>query len=332
MEVAHIIRDAKAGKWKPVNIIVGTESLLIDRAVNALRSAAMVGGADGLNVDVFHGKGLSAQSLLRAANTMPMFAKARFILVRDVEDIAAAEQDAIAAYLSSPSPSTCLVFTGEKVDGRMRFAKAAKQADCLSEVHPLKGPQVRSFAIGEAKERGHILDNDAADALADSIGADLSALDDALERLSLYVGAGQRITLLAIEACITRVRVETIWALVDAVSMRDGKTALRSAASLLGDREPALRILAMVARQLRMVARMRDALAQGLRGPDAAKHAGAPPFKAFDLGEAAKRFSAADLQRAFRTLAATDMALKGSKRPPETVLEEALLQLCAVSA
>jgi DNA polymerase-3 subunit delta len=332
MEIGNVIRDARAGKWKPVYVLVGTETLLIDRAVNALRSAALGAGADGLNVDIFHGKGLSAQSLVRAANTMPMFANARFILVRDVESIAAAEQDTLAAYLSAPSPSTCLVFIGEKVDGRMRFAKAAKQSDCFAEVQALKGPQVRSFAIAEAKGRGHVLEADAADALADSIGADLSALDDALERLSLYVEPGKAISLLAVEACITRVRVETIWALVDAVSMRDGKTALRAAASLLADREPALRILAMVARQLRMVARMRDALAQGLRGPDAAKHAGAPPFKAYDLGEAAKRFTPGDLQRAFRTLASTDMALKGSRRPPETVLEEALVQLCSANA
>ena len=39
---------------------------------------------------------------------------------------------------------------------------------------------------------------------------DLSAIDDALERLSLYVGEGQAITLAAVEACVARVRVETI--------------------------------------------------------------------------------------------------------------------------
>lgn len=328
MDIASVIRDARAGKWKPVNVFVGTETLLIDRAVSALRRAALGDGVDGLNVDVLHGKGLSAASLVRIANTMPMFASSRFVLVRDVEDIAASEQEVLAAYLASPSPSTCLVFVGEKVDGRMRFGKAAKAADCLCEVAALKAPQVRSFAVGEAKQRGHVLESDAADALADSIGADLSALDDALERLSLFVGAGKPITLLAVESCVTRVRVETIWALVDAVSARDSKTALRAAASLLNDREPALRILAMVSRQLRMIARMRDALAQGLRGPDAAKQAGAPPFKAFELADAAKRFSPSTLEKAFRTIAETDSALKGSRRPPEIVLEQALLSLC----
>jgi DNA polymerase-3 subunit delta len=163
--------------------------------------------------------------------------------------------------------------------------------------------------------------------LLDAVGTDLAALDDALERLSLYAGEGQRIELPAVEACVTKVRVETIWALVDAVSARDRKRALAAASSLLGDREPALRILTMVARQLRMVARMQAALARGLGPQDATREAGAPPFKAREMAAAARRFAAADLARAFAVLAETDLALKGSKRPDDIVLEHALLQL-----
>jgi DNA polymerase-3 subunit delta len=73
---------------------------------------------------------------------------------------------------------------------------------------------------------------------------------------------------------------------------------------------------------------MRQALASGLRGQDAAKEAGAPPFKARDLTESARRFKARDLSLAFSVLAEADLALKGSRTPPDVVLEEALLRLC----
>jgi DNA polymerase III subunit delta len=72
---------------------------------------------------------------------------------------------------------------------------------------------------------------------------------------------------------------------------------------------------------------MREALASGLRGPEAAKAAGAPPFKASELTDAARRFAFADLRTAFRALADADLALKGSKRPPETVIEDAVLAM-----
>ena len=99
--------------------------------------------------------------------------------------------------------------------------------------------------------------------------------------------------------------------------------------ALLDDREPPLRLLAMVARQLRIVARMREALSEGLRPQDAAKRAGAPPFKAADLTESARRFTADSLGDAFTLIAETDRALKGSKRPPDVILQDAVLQLCA---
>jgi DNA polymerase-3 subunit delta len=123
------------------------------------------------------------------------------------------------------------------------------------------------------------------------------------------------------------VRVESIWQLVDAVGARDRRTALAASGRLLADGEPALRILAMIARQLRMLARMRDALKSGASPQDAARAAGAPPFKARDLATAARRFEDAQLRRAFTLLAETDMALKGSRRPPDTILQGAILEL-----
>jgi len=258
-----------------------------------------------------------------------MMAQSRFVLVRETEAMAPNELERFIDYIGEPSPSTCLVLHAAKLDGRSKFVKAAKKAGVFVEATGIKGGAVRQFVVEEAKAKKHPMDGPAVAALLDAIGNDLAAIDDALERLSLYVGEGNAITIEAVEACVTRVRTESIWALVDAVSVRDQSKVLNAAASLLADREPPLRILAMVARQLRMVAKMREALAEGLRGPEAAKRAGAPPFKARELTEAARRFTFTDLSQAFRTLAETDMALKGSKRPGDLVLEEALLRLCS---
>lgn len=332
MEIGELIAKARKGEHGPVHVLVGTERFLVERAVRLLREASLGDGPTGFNDDVFHGKGLSARQVVSAARTLPMMAQSRFVLVRDAEELAAAELDALVGYLEEPSPSTCLVLVADRLDGRTRFVKVAKKKKIYTEAKELRGGAVRSFVVSEARARGHVLAPAAAEAMVDALGSDLAAVDDALERLSLYVGEGKEIGLDAVEACVTRVRTDTIWALVDAVSLRDAKTALSAAGSLLADREPPLRILAMVARQLRMVAKMREALADGLRGPEAAKRAGAPPFKARDLTEAARRFTLPDLRLAFEILAEADLALKGSKRPGPVVLEEAILRLCTPNA
>lgn len=335
LDIQTFLGEARQGKWRPVNVLVGGETLLIERAARYLKKASVGDdGVRGFNDDLFQGQGLVGTRVVAAARTLPMMAKSRFVLVRDLEAVAASELDVLAEYLGKPSPSTCLVLTGDKLLGTTKLAKAAKSLAAKGEgafltVEPLKGALLDRFVAGEAKRRKCTLDHDAQALLVDSIGNDLAAMEDAIERLSLYVAgdAPGRITRQAVETIVSRVRVETIWKLVDAIALKRQKMAMEAVGSLLADREQPLGILGQISRQLRIVSRMKDALDEGLRPEEAVKRAGAPPFKARDLSESARKFSHSDLRRAFRVLAETDQALKGSKRDAEIVLEESVLSL-----
>ena len=327
MHVSALLTDLQAGRVPPVALIVGEERFFVDRALAAIRASVLGDDGAGLNEDVFEGKGTTAARILDAARTLPMLASQRLVLVRDAAALAPAEQDKLADYLEQPYESCCLLLIAEALDGRTRLAKRASKSGCLIEASGVKLGDLRGFVQSEANRRKVKIDADAASALIDAVGNDLPAIDDALERLSLFVGQGRAIDLAAVETCVARVRVESIWALVDAVGLRDRRTALRAAASLLADREPPLRILAMVARQLRMVARMQSALDDGAPPQEAARIAGAPPFKARDMATAARRFEPSLLARAFGVLAEADIDLKGSRKPPEIVLEGAILSL-----
>jgi len=322
---------ASKGSLDPVYVLVGTERLLIERVVDAVRKAVDSMGAPGFNIEVFDGKGLDAARVISAARTLPMMADTRLVLLRHVDAMTPTEQTNLAEYLDDPSESTCFIVTATKLDGRAKLAKAAKKKGVLIDAKPLRGRELREFIRAEATAREHNIAPQAIEALLDAVGDDLAAIDDAVERLSLFVGAGQRIDADAVMTCVTRIRVDSIWSLVDAIGLKDRRKGIAAAQSLLDDREPPLRLLAMVARQLRIVARMREALSEGLRPQDAAKRAGAPPFKAADLTQSARQFTAGSLGRAFTLIAETDRALKGSKRPPDVILQDAVLELCADS-
>ena len=329
LQIQDVTQRATEGSLEPAYVLVGSERLLVERVVSAVRAAIESAGTPGFNVDRFEGKGLDAATVVSVARTLPMMAQRRFVLVRHVDAMTPSEQTSLADYLTDPNESTTLVLTADKLDGRGKLAKAAKKTGTLIEVRPLRGRELRGFVRSEVDGRGHAIATDAVEALLDAVGDDLAAIDDAVERLSLFVGAGQRIDAHAVATCVTRVRVESIWSLVDAIGLKDVHQGMVAAQSLLDGREPPLRLLAMVARQLRIVARMREALSQGLRPQEAAKQAGAPPFKAADLTASARQFTAQSLGEAFALIAQTDTALKSSKRPPDLVLQDAVLALCA---
>ncbi len=327
--IQEVTKRAGEGSLEPVYLLVGAERFLVERAVDAVRQAVDQSATPGFNVDLFDGKGLEAAAVISAARTLPMMADRRLVLVRHVDSMTPTEQSNLAEYLADPNDSTTVVITADKLDGRAKLTKLAKKSSWLFEAKPLRGRELRAFVRGEANARGHNIAPQAIETLLDAVGDDLAAIDDAIERLSLFVGAGQRIDAEAVTRCVTRIRVDSIWSLVDAIGLKDRRKGMAAAQSLLADREPPLRLLAMVARQLRIVARMRQALSEGLRPEEATKRAGAPPFKAADLTASARQFTADTLGEAFALIAATDMALKSSKRPPDVILQEAVLELCA---
>ena len=56
-----VTKRASKGSLDPVYVLVGTERLLIERVVDAVRRAVDSMGAPGFNVEVFDGKGLEAE-------------------------------------------------------------------------------------------------------------------------------------------------------------------------------------------------------------------------------------------------------------------------------
>jgi len=156
-------------------------------------------------------------------------------------------------------------------------------------------------------------------------------LVDALERLSLYVGSGEPITEDAIATCLVRMRQSTVWELTNAVGRRELGPALAALDDVYDPRDRGLRLVALLAWSVRQLIKFDAAVRAGASPEEAARRAGAPPFKARDLAAQVRRLSPSDLERWLLLLADADLELKGSKRPARSTLEDAVMQMCRVS-
>jgi DNA polymerase-3 subunit delta len=330
------IAELEGGKARPVYVVLGEERIFADRVVAAARKHVVEPAMAGFNVDVFEAGETKVARILDSANTMPMMARRRLIVLRGLERLEKGDDDgkgkghptdALAEYLQKPSPSTCLVLVGEKLDGRRKLAGVAKKSGVVVDCLPLRPQQLGAFVRDEARRRRHTLAVDVAEALVDLVGGELAGLIDAVERLSLYVGDGQPIKEEAVHACVARVRVASVWELSDAVAARDRATALRVLDENYDPSNRGLPLHGLLASSIRKMLKMRALLEAGLGADDAARQAGFPPFKARDAAAQAKRFRPGELERAVAIFAEADLALKGSKRPPLLVLEEAIVRL-----
>jgi DNA polymerase-3 subunit delta len=177
------------------------------------------------------------------------------------------------------------------------------------------------------------IDSDGARELVDALGGDMMMISNELEKLTLYVGTRNRITLGDVETMVLAAKQRSLYELTDAISAKDRVRALEVLDAMLssGDGEEAaighIYMLAKTFRQMLVILErnVRDqrmlwaALWQGFR---------VPPFAADDIIKQARRYkSRRDLTRAIRLVAKADLALRSNPVSKRMVLERLVMDL-----
>jgi DNA polymerase III subunit delta len=342
------IKRAEQGDLLPVWLLSGEERLLRDQALATITKAALAGGLAELNLDKFTAGETPVDKIIAATRVVPMMAKKRVVLVRGLErwDTSGGEGasdeddgkalpplDRLAEYAKAPIDTTCLILVAQKLDGRRKLVTLAKKAGFLVDCASVEGRQLPGWIKQRAEAKGHAIDQDTCELIAEIAGPDLSYLDDVLERLSLYVGPAKPITEDAVSVCVTRVRLADTWKLVDAASTKDLGKVLALFADVYDPRDRGLPLVGAIAWSLRQLLKLDAALREGASIDEGARRAGIyPAFKARDLAKKLKAFRPRELERWLVVVQETDVALKSSRRAPDAILEEMFTRLCRRAA
>jgi DNA polymerase III subunit delta len=292
---------------EPVYVLYSEHPILIERAVVAIRDAAVPPATRGFNYDVVDGKPTGSRIVV-LAQSLPMMAQRRMVLVRDLATLAADDAEPLLAYFAKPNPSTVLVALTSKLDKRVKvFATASK----LGFLHTLDGPrQLAPWVREEAQVRGVKLEPAAITRLVDAVGDDLSRLALAVEQLGLYAG-NRAVTPADVDDLIADTRERSVFELTDAIGAADRTRALAAVSSLCDQRESAVGVVVMLARHVRQLAMLHSLRERKIPRSEWARELGIPPFIVDKLIAQAKGFRPTALARATRLLAEADRALKG---------------------
>jgi DNA polymerase III subunit delta len=327
MELLAVIDEVEKGKIAPVYFVHGKERYLVEQLIAKLRAALVTGPMAAFNFRRVRAKETSGAEISAEARTVPMMAANRLFVIDGADDLSAEDWEALEGYLASPAKETTVVFTAEKFDLRRSvYAKANKRGE-IHTAEPLSERSLPGFVKRLAAKRKVELEGGVDLAIAASVGADAAALDDAVERLGLFVGEGGTVREEDVAEVITAVRQRSVFDLVDAVGQRRRAEAVSLLVKLLAAREEPLRLLALLARHYRQLLAARIAGQEGAGESEIASRLGVPPFVARKLLAQSSRFGGAELETALSRIARADLELKSSRRPANLVLEEAVIRL-----
>ncbi len=311
----------------PVLFLYGGEPFLRQKALQQIEKSVLSPGSEDFNRHIFHAKGLALEQVLESALTYPAFAERRLVVVKDAHALTASDYDGLISYIQKPAPETCLVFSGDKIDSRRKFFQNLKKIDALVEFKPLNERQIPGFIRKQLDDLGFTITGDALSLFVSRVGSSLHEVMTELEKLSLYAGTPRLIDVPDIQAVVSNIRAENIFAIGNAVGCQNAGKALTLGRHLIADGEAPLKILSLLSRHFRQLWKARELQVEGRSSAEIARGAGVPPFVVDGLIAQGRRYSRTDFRHAFKLFVEADLAMKSSGSRPDVVLENLLMQL-----
>ncbi|AJE03672.1 DNA polymerase III subunit delta [Geobacter pickeringii] len=330
MKVDEFDKAAARGEIAPLYYFYGDEPYLLERAVKRLQALVVAPDFRDFNLDIFYGNECKGEEIAAAAQTLPMFAERRLVLVKRAGELSAAALEILTPCVADPSPGTCLVFAGEKIDQRKKFFQEMKKRGELVECKRPYENQLGNFIREEARALGKRIEAAAAEMLVYLAGNNLSELAAQIEKVVTFVGTRDAVTVGDVREVVSDTKVESVFDLANALGERDLAKSLRSLSTILRDGEAPLMLLAMIARHFRQLWRVRELAVRRMPPPDIAKATGINPYFLKGVMEQARNFTVAELAAVFEALYASDVALKGGGRKPTLTMERLVMEICGV--
>lgn len=250
------------------------------------------------------------------------------MLVRGVGDLAAKAADRLRDALAEarraeggwPAEGTTVLLIAAGSDRRTAGLRILSETDQV-EIRPPAGRQVVGWVRERARAAGLDLAPDAAQALVDLVGEDLSRLAAEVEKASLYTGSDRRVSQEVVRALAGETRSRQYWELTQALEEARRADALRVASQLLASGDEPLILLAWITGYLRDLWRvLPGAVAGDLRDAARSLQRRRPDFAVERLAARARAVGIRGLSRAAQQCFEVDQALKTGGGNPRALL------------
>ena len=233
--------------------------------------------------------------------------------------------------LPSLPPTTHLAFADGGLAGNNPMLRKLKP---LSEIREFVLPRDRDmpgWIANRAQTIGVDIERNACSTLADAVGRQPMLIDSELRKLSLYCD-GQRIGVEDVQTMVAYVREANIFQAVDAVI--DGRTAiaLRLVGKIMDDGGSASYLMAMFARQVRLLLLSSDLLAQRQPQEEIGRRIRVYGWALNKTVQQARRTSPERLRYMHAQLVETDLMLKTKPIEERLALEMLVAELTGAGA
>lgn len=316
------------GEISPLYCLFGEEAFMIDEALVKIREKVLGDGLPDFNLNVFYAADSSVESICDAVETLPMMAQRRLVLVKEAQELSAAEWERLTPLVENPVSSTTLVIVATKVDMRKKFFKFFETKGVMVKFQKPFENQLAPWIHYIAKKYDKVMSPEAVEVLREWVGSNLSDINNEIRKVAQFVGEKNQVDVDDLRAVVSRTRVESVFDLVNSMGQGDAAGAFTHLAYLLDGGQNEVGVLTMIIRHFRILLLCQEALKEGLSLSQIASRVGVHGFFIKEYIEQARKQSLKHLLSVYDVLLDTDRALKSNPLSSHLWLENLVLQSC----
>ncbi|MGI9166139.1 MAG: DNA polymerase III subunit delta [Pyrinomonadaceae bacterium] len=320
-------RSLRAARLGSLYLLLGCEGYLRNCAARAITDQALSGTLlREFNESSFSLISGGANTVVAAADQLPMMATRRVVRIADFGKLREADEEALIRYLSNPSPSSVVIFNAADLDKRKKLTKALLDKCVVVEFPALKDAEAKAWIKTRLKELKVAADEQALTEIVILAGTDVQTLFSELDKLASAAAKTGRITVEMVDDLIGRSRELSNFELGDHLVSRNRKRALETLHRLLGGGAEPVMLIGLIASNYHRLALAWDTLNRGSR-EDVFRTVPMPFYKRDAFLATLRSTDPAKIANGIKLIAAADLAIKTSRGTPRLQLEMLVCEL-----
>ncbi len=332
-----------------LHILYGQDDFSLRQAVERIKSGLGALEMLAVNTTSLDGEHLTLKELRDNCSTSPFLSSARLVVVSGLlrrfepklgrsqsgkhpipeAKVEHGEWQALDSYIEKMPATTVLILVDSKISNRNPLLRRLSPVAKVQAFPWLRGSSLRAWIQQRATKGGGTITAQAVDLLAELIGGNLWAMSNEISKLLLYAH-GRTIGEEDVRQLVSHAQEASIFALVDAVLEGRIETAQRILYQLSREGASPTYILAMITRQLRLIAQVKE-MSPGSSRKQIQDSLGLA--STYTMDKALKQARSYDFERIKRTyhkLLETDLAIKTGKYNDTLAVELLVTELCQV--
>ncbi|MGI6566289.1 MAG: DNA polymerase III subunit delta [Firmicutes bacterium] len=324
-------KDLAGGKFYPVYLFMGDEDWLISQGIKELKDALLSDAETSWNFGEFQGKETGCDEIAAFLSTLPVFGGRKVAVLRDFDRLATTEVEPLLPLLENMPEHAHLLMTGENIDQRTKRYRMIRDHGKIVAANRLDAQGAAAWVMERSRDLGLSMSGSSARYLVSQVGISLGQLNNELEKLACYkdedspeVGI-EDIELLAVKG--REIADNAIFRFTDAVADGNEQLAVKLLSQLLASGREPLSILAMIARQFRIIAFAWEASRVGMHPGDIGRELGVPAFAVQRALTQGQRIGPDAIRGALAAAAQADREIKSGFYQPRAALELLVIRL-----